>query len=91
MPWIMVWQDPELVVEHNGVTVWRAYKDGYRAMDYWYSLDADITEIDMPTSRNVFFDVRDLPGYDAARPHADIIVEAIDNGILTQDGVQCAV
>lgn len=63
MPFITQWIDPELFMEHNGVRVFRTYKDddvGQGCKDYWFTLnnnsdeDAfDVRELDVPSRKNL--------------------------------------
>jgi hypothetical protein len=81
------WLDPELFLEHEGMTVYRCYDDDRLVSSYWYTLDATDCNIDSPLRDEVQFDVRDLPdlGLDANDPknHAAIIQNAIGEGLIT--------
>jgi hypothetical protein len=72
----LVWQDPEVLVTHRAIKVYRAYKndDGNSVLGYHYSFG--LSE-DAPR-----FDVRDLPRKDDKEPHADVICKAIESGDL---------
>ena len=96
MPYRTFWVEPCIALEHNGVTIYHVYKnddidDVIRSFVYGYDVnctdDGDFT-----------FDVRELPFYDKQKhdqlPYDDreeyifsVIRQAIDEGILTQDGI----
>jgi hypothetical protein len=88
----MVWQPPELFLEHNGVQVFHTYKDGL-ASTFHYTTDPDdddLTFLIQDPDCTSHFDVRDLPpaafevGSMALRNrHAFRIKAAIEAGILT--------
>ena len=76
MPYI--WTEPELFVEHQGVSVYHVYKDGYwdcGCRVYWYT--TDITEQAEP------FDIRDLPSFRQDGDHYAILKQAIECGEIT--------
>lgn len=59
MPTISTYVAPEIVLTHNGVTIYHTYKNDeieQGPSDYWFTLDPDDTEIDGETR----FDVREL-------------------------------
>jgi hypothetical protein len=73
MPWESV--EREIALQHNGVTVYHAYKDGYldHPLTYWFALSSE-DEADE-------FDVRDL----AVEQSDDIegmLKAAIEAGLL---------
>lgn len=81
----MIWIEPEVYLQHNGVTVYRAYKDadGERPLDNWFTTAQDDPDYE--------FDVRDLPdvkdeplgtGEDFQRTTQARICAALDAGIL---------
>jgi hypothetical protein len=75
MPFIHETVDREIALEHNGVTVYQAYKDGYfdTPLTYWFALS--------PDDEAEEFDVRDL----AVEQTDDIdamLKAAIDAGLL---------
>ena len=72
------WVDPEVFLEHNGKTVYHAYKDGNfeDRLNYWYTT-CPIEEVEHE------FDVRELSNWDEKRSHEDLIREAIDRNLLT--------
>ena len=76
MPYI--WTEPELMVTHQDVAVYRTYKDGYwdcGCRVYWYT--TDITE------QALSFDIRDLKSYRHDEDHAVILMQAIERGEIT--------
>lgn len=93
MPYRTEWVDPEVFLEHNGVTIYHVYKGddvecGRRF--YWFGTTIHASDDDDDDGES--FDVRDLPGAHAALsyvPFAEqepvvrqLIVAAIDNGRL---------
>lgn len=96
MPYITEWVDPEIAVEHNGVTIWRTYKNDdveQGARSFWYTCEENGSE-----DGELVFDVRDLPDYTPYRSnayssaeeqdwHRVIMRDAIAKGHLTQEGV----
>ncbi len=87
------WIDPEIYLQHNGVTVYHVYgtddvSNGPRT--YWYGTDIECAE--EGDGSEYTFDVRQLPrnGHD---PNTDegrkaIIREAIEVGLVTKDGLR---
>lgn len=70
----------ELFLEHNGVKIWHAYKDGYQ-LSYWYSTKCyQVGRSDIVHKFD--FDVRELDGYNPDRTHAELMREAIKKGAL---------
>lgn len=77
------WTEPELMVDHNDVQVYRTYKDSQwnDPMTYWYNT-SQVEEEEFE------FDIRELPGYSADTPldvsqlqhHANILMIAIEQG-----------
>lgn len=75
------WTEPEIVLEHAGITVYCCYKDGWWDRPLRYSFTTDMCE-----REDAEFDVRDLPvpnGVDH-NDHKAIICAAIDEGLITQ-------
>lgn len=76
----MIWTEPEVAVEHNGVTVYHTYKDGEYRSQYWYTLDESADDWECAEA----FDIRELQAYtdvdgdDAAA----ILKAAIESGEL---------
>lgn len=91
MPYYSEWVEPEVFIEHNGVTVYRVYKndnldEGVRS--YWFTVDPENTNADETSHGDGgSFDVRHLGGYVNDDSILPVIRAAIDNGRLTQDGV----
>jgi len=97
MPWQTSWVDPELFLEYKGVKVYHTYKDDdfEERLMYWYAI--------YPTGcfhdDYIEFDVRNLPApaginlstmeklSNYAELHRKIIEHAIDQGYITQKGV----
>lgn len=87
-----VWQDPEVFLEHNGVTIYHVYKDELSdvPVEDWYSTCG----CESPGSAYEF-DVIDVPGYDPKcdgpgwderrNYHKKLIEAAIDAGLIEQD------
>ena len=76
MPYI--WTEPAVVLEHQGISVYNVYKDGYwdcGCREYLYS--TDITEQADP------FDIRDLPSFQHGKDHAVTLKQAIESGEIT--------
>ena len=76
MPYI--WTEPAMVLEHQGVSVYNVYKDGFGdcgCREYLYT--TDVTEQAEP------FDIRDLSDYQHGQDHAVILRRAIENGEIT--------
>lgn len=72
----MQWTEPEVAVEHNGVTVWHTYKDGEYISEYWYTCNESDDDIDGESA----FDIRELDV--EGETHEDILRAAIEAGIL---------
>ena len=90
MPYKQTEVPAELLLKHNGVSIFHTYKhddiENVRRT-YWYVTDAFDGESDS-------FDVRELPAC-AERSWDDrmetiraIIIEAIDDGIITSEGMK---
>jgi hypothetical protein len=81
------WLDPELFLEHKGVTVYYCYDDDNLVSSYWYTTDASDCNIDSPATDSVQFDVRDLPhlglNADDRQNHATIIRNAIQKSLIS--------
>ena len=72
----MSWVEPEVFVEHKGLTVYHAYKDDTdQRLEYSY-------QTDLGEDSEYEFNVMDLPCYDDELSHEEIIKKAIDDGIL---------
>ena len=57
MPYVTEWQEPEIYLQHKGVTVYRTYVDNeleQGCRTYWFTLNAEDFE------QEDEFDVRDL-------------------------------
>lgn len=75
------WIDPEVFIEHNGMTVYHVYKDDEISQgrrEFWYTTDLCGGDCNDPFA----FDVRELPTYADGKSHRQVIWEAIDAGIL---------
>jgi hypothetical protein len=94
----MTWTDPEVFLEHAGVTVYHVYKDddaSAGARLYWYTVDPEGSDQDADRRT---FDVRGLPEADWTRlgDDRDVVVAeirhllrtAIEAGTLTADGLR---
>jgi len=85
MPYI--WTEPAIVLEHQGVSVYNVYKDGYwecGCREFLYT--TDITE------QAKYFDIRDLPSFQYDVDHDDILKWAIERGEITapaDDNADC--
>lgn len=83
------WVPPEKYLEHGTVTIYHVYKDDdfdQGPREYWYGWDEGCCE------GSDDFDVRDLPNPKEHDVNTDegrkaILREAIDAGILTQNGI----
>lgn len=78
MPYELTWVEPEVVLTHNGVTIYHTYKNDevdQGQMQFWFTTDgfSDVDEFK--------FDVRDLP---AKSNPEETLRHAIDAGILKQ-------
>jgi hypothetical protein len=65
--------EPDVFLEHNGVTVYHTYKDDWYEngpLTYWFTLDESGDD----------FDIRDLDNYADAPTDEDVIKDAIDAG-----------
>jgi len=75
MPYI--WTEPEIAIEHNGVTIYHVYKNGFMDSGRYECLyTTDVTENDAA------FDIRDLQNYDTQLESIEILKKAIDSGEL---------
>ncbi len=87
------WIEPEIFMEHDGVTIYHIYKDDYLdgvARAYWYGTRPSCS--DDGSGDGGEFDVRDLPAVEGASAEDDegravIIRAAIERGVLTEDGL----
>jgi hypothetical protein len=76
MPYI--WTEPELVLEHQDVSVYHVYKNEYwdcGCREFLYT--TDITEQAEP------FDIRGLPSFQHGEDHTVILRLAIERGEIT--------
>lgn len=75
MPYDTIYMPAEKVLEHNGVSIYRDYKDDNinEPATYWYSFDEDDNHV---------FDVRELPQYKSFESHYSIMIQAIEEGTL---------
>jgi hypothetical protein len=92
MPYRTEWIEPEVFLTHKGITVYHCYNDDDfdDCLHYWYTTsDQDDHTCD--------FDVRELPTYhaicddeckDEDEGDREVIIDAIDRGILTAGGLQ---
>ena len=86
------WVEPEVVMEHAGVTLDHIYEDDHLeggARVYWYGTRPGCADDGFEDGE---FDVRDLPGVEGARDDEEegqraIIRAASDSGLLTEDGI----
>lgn len=80
MPYKTEWVDPELLLTHNGVSVYRTYRDDDiedGKSDYWFTTDKLDNEGD-----DTRFDIRDLPNYTCKYSGEVIIKDAIELGYI---------
>ncbi len=72
----LAYVEPEVIVEHKGVSVYHTYKNGYMdaRMTFWYKLDIE--------ENGEQFDIRELPNYSSGLTHNAIIKQAIEVGYL---------
>lgn len=89
-----VWIDPEEVLTHvpsegdRKVTIYHIYRRDYASegtRKYWYGYTSECDD-----EGNDSFDIRSLPNFKESRDrrvHKEILIEAIDNGWLTPDGI----
>ncbi len=87
MPYVSTYTEPDIFLTHNDVNIYHIYKDddldeGIRT--YWYGYDEDCDD-----SGTSSFDIRELSNYDKDEDpdHKDILIEAIELGLLTSEGV----
>jgi hypothetical protein len=73
----MIWVEPEVFLEHEGVTVYHAYKHGGLGsrLRYWFNTDPDETDV-------FDFDVRSLPDWTDDGSADSTIRSAIDHGLI---------
>ncbi len=91
MPFKTEWVAPAVFLKHRDVTIYRVHKDDDVEMfmcPYAYGYDEQCSN-----EGDFAFDVRELPNphdHDVNRPPGcrAIMRDAIDAGILTQDGIQ---
>ena len=84
MPYKTEWVEPELFLEHNGVKIWRSYKENdlESPLFYWF-----VTNI-MDTDEHAF-DVRELPEWPQVEDNDELVRvqatlrAAIESGRLT--------
>lgn len=75
MPYI--WTEPNLVLEHQGVSVYNTYKDDNWDRPFEYHYTTDITE------QTAMFDIRDLDSFRHSEEHISILKQAIEHGEIT--------
>ena len=78
------WVEPEVFVEHSGVKVFHIYKNDFvdeGRRECWFTTDVCGGDSDDPCA----FDVRDLSTFEAGKPYAQAVREAIDKGELKQE------
>lgn len=83
MPYIEVYVDNPLAINHQGVRVYHVYRrdDANSTLrEYHYALRRDATE-----ANGDDFDIRDLPNYDGVRSHEEILREAVEKRFITGD------
>jgi hypothetical protein len=76
MPYI--WTEPELVLEHQSVSVYHVYKDGH--WDCGCRMFLYTTDI---TEQAEHLDIRDLPSFRHGEDHVAILRLAIERGEIT--------
>lgn len=76
----MMWTEPAVALEHNGVTVWHTYKNDCM-LEYWYTVEE--SDDDSESDNGAQFDVRDLDI--EGTTHEEIIRNAIDAGMLSNE------
>lgn len=66
------WIEPQIFLEHGGITIYHSYNDDdwNRRLEYWYTVDI--------TGNTCDLDIRDLPEYDKALEHEEVLRRAID-------------
>jgi hypothetical protein len=94
MPYKTEWIEPDVFLEHNGVTIYYAYKnDDYgRRLEYWFCVEdtnPETSKFDSPDPDGLQFDSRVLPLVDGEGKNwmEDRIVNAIEKGILADGRV----
>lgn len=73
-----VWTEPELALEHRGVSVYHVYRNEFMdsgRREYWYTTDV--------TENQGGFDIRDLDCYKEGLKHEDVLKLAIEGGEIT--------
>jgi|GEM_PF-3051672 len=97
MPYQYQWVEPEIALVHNDVTIYHIYKNDYMEEGYrtfWFGYHVKCSD-----NGDYSFDVRDLPqwnneiflnvSYEEQDEYIlQVIQQAIDEGVLTQDGVR---
>lgn len=85
-----IWVDPELVVEHNGVRVYKTYRNDNGNDSYHNMFTTDIHEGkafgSSAESDPYRFDIRDLPSYDEKLDRVEILKAAIENRDIEAPG-----
>lgn len=96
MPFTTEWIEPEVALEHEGVTIYHLYSDDdydQGRMTYWYTLNKDcewgvcscvFPEDGDANGCRARFDVRSLPTYDGQTREA--LLKAIEQGIIEEKG-----
>ena len=69
-----------LFFRHAGVSIYHTTRDdeGEIVRQFWFGTDPAVRECE----GDLAFDVRQLPGWAEARPVRDVLVEAVDAGLL---------
>lgn len=75
MPYI--WIEPSLILEHQGVSVYNAYKDDNWDRPFEFHYTTDVTE------QAAMLDIRDLKCYQAGAEHSVILKQAIESEEIT--------
>ena len=70
MPYI--WTEPQLVLEHQGVSIYNTYKDENWERPHSCLYTTDVAEQAIP------FDIRDLRSYQSGEEHITILKRAIE-------------
>lgn len=78
------WVEPDVVVNHKNVVIYNVYPDDMKqspVLEYRYGYDLACDE------ETDSFDIRKLPNYKSDLTHEEILIEAIDLGYITPDGL----
>ena len=79
-----IWEDPEVFMIHNGVTIYHVYRDDFVANGKMSNIYGIASCCSIENDEYVF-DVRELPNYIGGKAHLTIIAEAINQGWITED------